>query len=104
MSFEISFAHKLQIGVTRAYYLAYPIGLIVSFVVFWISNLIKRPQIMLSGWHEPKNYFRPEEDPELNNVLYGTEVERSDDENGSAEVPAKDGEKVAMSNIEEKSS
>ena len=90
-------------GVTRAYYLAYPIGLIVSFVVFWICNLVKRPMIMLSGWHEPKNYFRPEEDPELNARLDGVEPERNDDSSGIAEVIQKNGNKGGNSNIEEKS-
>lgn len=88
-------------GVERAYYLAYPIGLIVSFAVFWLYNLVKRPTIMLSGWHEPKNYFRPEEDPELNNVFDGTEIERSDDGTKGAEIPGKNEEKGATSKIEE---
>jgi nucleobase:cation symporter-1, NCS1 family len=76
---------SMPLGVTRAYYMAYPIGLIVSFVTFWVSNLLQRPAIMLSGWHEPKNYYRPGEDPELNhNVLEGAEVVDSRSEDGSA--------------------
>jgi nucleobase:cation symporter-1, NCS1 family len=54
---------KAPIGVTRAYYFAYPIGLLLSFAVYWIVNIISPPPIMypLSEWHEPKDYVRPEE-------------------------------------------
>ena len=97
-------------GVKRAYYLAYPIGLIVSFVSFWICNLITRPAIMLSGWHEPKNYFRPEEDAEFMNdssvVLEGTEVRSADDSIDGGIAKQDKGakaEKIAMeSNVDEK--
>lgn len=51
------------IGVTKAYYFAYPIGLALSFGVYWVANWISPPPLRfpLSEWHEPKDYIRPEE-------------------------------------------
>jgi hypothetical protein len=72
-----------QLGIRRAYYVAYPLGLIVSFLAFWVCNLIKKPEIMLHGWHEPKNYYRPGEDPEDNRVVEGEEVRDSSSVEGS---------------------
>jgi len=55
---------SMPMGITRFYYFAYPIGLVVSFGTFWVSNILWKPTLMmpLSEWHEPKNYIRPEED------------------------------------------
>lgn len=51
------------LGVTRAYYVAYEIGLPLSLVVYWVANKISPPAISfpLSEWREPKDYVRPEE-------------------------------------------
>lgn len=51
------------IGVTRFYYFAYPVGLVLSAGVFWAMNYIYPPQIRFGGkeWHEPANYVRPED-------------------------------------------
>lgn len=98
---------SMPMGVTRAYYMAYPIGLIVSFVTFWVSNLVKRPAIMLTGWHEPKNYYRPEEDPELtSSVIEGAEVEtssRGDDASRAERIGTGADEKRATTSVQEKS-
>ncbi|KAH8891935.1 NCS1 nucleoside transporter [Thozetella sp. PMI_491] len=54
---------KVPIGITRFYYFAYPVGIVLSFGIFWVCNLVWKPDIMfpLDEWREPKNYFRPEE-------------------------------------------
>jgi NCS1 family nucleobase:cation symporter-1 len=51
------------IGVTHAYYFAYPIGLFVSFGTYWAANWISPPPLTfpLSEWHEPADYVRPGE-------------------------------------------
>ena len=55
------------IGVTHAYYFAYPIGLSVSFGTYWLANWFYPPALTfpLSEWHEPKDYVRPEERGEV---------------------------------------
>lgn len=55
------------LGVTKAYYFAYPIGLFVSFFVYWASCWISPPALKfsLNEWHEPKDYIRPEERGEV---------------------------------------
>ncbi|KAH8821463.1 permease for cytosine/purines, uracil, thiamine, allantoin-domain-containing protein [Xylogone sp. PMI_703] len=55
------------LGVTKAYYFAYPIGLFLSFFVYWGANIISPPplQFPLREWHEPKDYIRSEERGEL---------------------------------------
>lgn len=54
---------RAPMGVTRAYYFAYPIGLFISFFTYWAVNWISPPPLAfpLSEWHEPKDYIRPEE-------------------------------------------
>lgn len=54
---------KAPIAVTRMYYFAYPIGLFISFFVYWGLNICWKPALYypLSEWHEPKDYIRPEE-------------------------------------------
>ncbi|KAH8771578.1 permease for cytosine/purines, uracil, thiamine, allantoin-domain-containing protein [Hyaloscypha sp. PMI_1271] len=50
-------------GVAKAYYFAYPIGLCVSFLVYWGTCWVSRPAGMvgLGEWREVKDYVRPEE-------------------------------------------
>lgn len=50
-------------GVVKAYYFAYPIGLAVSFAVYWIACVVSPPTLRfpLREWHEPKDYVRMEE-------------------------------------------
>ncbi|THW85153.1 putative uridine permease [Aureobasidium pullulans] len=54
-------------GVTKAYYFAYEIGLILSFGVYWGCCCFYPPQLVmpLNEWHEPKDYVRPEERAEV---------------------------------------
>jgi len=61
------------IGITRDYYFAYEIGLLLAFGVYWLANYLYPPQLTfsLSEWHEPADYIRPEERGE---VLEGTVV------------------------------
>lgn len=58
--------------------------------------------IMLSGWHEPKNYFRPGEDPELNNVIEGQDLEGNTEVDSNVRIVGKTGEKETTSDIKEK--
>lgn len=69
-------------GVTEAYYFAYPIGLLVSFGVYWLACVVSPPAMRfpLSEWGEPKDYIRPEEH---GTVIEGTEGD-VESENGSA--------------------
>lgn len=64
----------MPLGITRLYYFAYPIGIIVSFGTFWLCNILWKPALMmpLTQWHEPKNYIRPEEDADGVVVLEGS--------------------------------
>ncbi|KAH9217600.1 putative uridine permease [Leptodontidium sp. 2 PMI_412] len=50
-------------GVTKAYYFAYPIGLFVSFFTYWACCALSPPALTvpLSEWREPKDYVRPSE-------------------------------------------
>ncbi|EXJ88749.1 hypothetical protein A1O1_05681 [Capronia coronata CBS 617.96] len=72
---------KMPLGITRFYYFAYPVGIAISFVVFWVCNLVWKPEMMmpLNEWHEPKNYIRPEEDTESGVIIEGNAVEDESD-------------------------
>lgn len=79
------------IGVTRFYYFAYWVGIFVSGAVYWSLCKLYPPAIMYeTGWMEPKNYIRPEEE-EFVEVLegQGSDVEAD----GGNVVGASDGEK-----------
>lgn len=68
---------KVPLGITRFYYFAYPVGLTLSFSIFWICNIVSKPVVFVpwNEWQEPKNYIRPEEDPEnVTGVLRGEDV------------------------------
>lgn len=71
-------------GITRFYYVAYPTGLLLSFGIFWIGNIVWKPRICmpLNEWHEPKNYIRPEEDTEGDLVVEGAELDEASSEAG----------------------
>jgi NCS1 family nucleobase:cation symporter-1 len=66
-------------GVTKAYYFAYEIGLILSSGVYWACCYFSPPALImpLGEWHEPKDYVRPEERAE---VLEGMPAETWGDE------------------------
>lgn len=55
------------LGVTRAYYFAYEIGLLLAFGVYWLANYLYPPALTfpLNEWHEPADYIRPEERGEV---------------------------------------
>lgn len=50
-------------GVTKAYYFAYPIGLLVSFGVYWLACWYSPPDLSygLKEWKEVRDYVRPAE-------------------------------------------
>ncbi|CAG8180352.1 unnamed protein product [Penicillium salamii] len=56
------FLHQMGVkapkGIERFYYIAYPTGLIIGFVVYYLSCLASNPPDMHkgSGWMEPKDY------------------------------------------------
>ncbi|RDW89141.1 uracil permease-5 [Coleophoma cylindrospora] len=82
------------LGVTRAYYFAYEIGLVLSFGTYWLANYISPPPLRfpLSEWHEPKDYIRPEERGE---VVMGRAV----DEEGSLDGVSAEGKKIAREKV-----
>lgn len=49
---------KAPLGIQRFYYIAYPTGLIIAFVVYYVSCLASPPADMkeASGWMEPKDF------------------------------------------------
>ena len=49
---------KAPLGIKRFYYIAYPTGLIIAFVVYYLSCLAFPPPDMkqASGWMEPKDF------------------------------------------------
>lgn len=64
------------LGITRAYYFAYPIGLFVSFMVYW-GVCWKWPveiQYKLSEWMEVKDYVREEERSDEEGSRWGSMV------------------------------
>lgn len=47
-------------GGTKFYYFAFPVGIVVSFMAYWILCVISPPKIMFpwkSKWQEPDDYF-----------------------------------------------
>lgn len=58
-------------GVTKAYYFAYEIGLCLSFFTYWAANYFSPPALKfrLSEWHEPEDYIRSEERGEVVNGM-----------------------------------
>lgn len=54
---------KAPQGIQRFYYVAYPTGLIVGFVVYYLTCLASTPPGMkeVSGWMEPKDYIEDED-------------------------------------------
>lgn len=50
------------VGIIRFYYFAYPVGLVLSFGIFWLANCWCPPQVIITAWAEPKTYVRPNED------------------------------------------
>lgn len=83
----------VPIGIKRFYYFAYPVGITMSFGIFWICNLIWPPahHMPLSEWHEPGNYTRPDEDPQHLTALEGSCVHEVSKE-GLPQTPANEGE------------
>jgi len=71
----------VPVGITRFYYFAYPVGLLLSFGVFLLCSLVSKPAhtVPFSEWSEPKNYVRPEEDTENGPVLNGMKPGSSTD-------------------------
>lgn len=82
------------IGITRFYYFAYWVGIFVSGLVYYIACKIKPPAVMYtSGWHEHKNYIRPEEQ---GTVMEGQSI---DDNESTAEANMKTRELVSSSKV-----
>lgn len=54
---------KAPQGIQRFYYIAYPTGLIVAFVVYYLTCLASAPPGMekASGWMEPSDYVEDED-------------------------------------------
>lgn len=91
---------KAPMGVTRAYCFAYPIGLFVSFMVYW-GLCWKWPvqmQYGLGEWMECKDYVREEERGERRGIGWGSvesnEEGGSGNVNGNGNVNKDKGEKV----------
>lgn len=61
------FLHQMGVkapqGIQRFYYIAYPTGLIVAFVVYYLTCLASAPPGMekASGWMEPSDYVEDED-------------------------------------------
>lgn len=61
------FLHQMGVkapqGIQRFYYIAYPTGLIVAFVVYYLTCLASAPPDMEKayGWMEPKDYVEDED-------------------------------------------
>lgn len=70
------------VGVTHAYYFAYPIGLFVAFFTYWGACVYSPPPIRfpLNEWHEVTDYLR-EEDQGV--MLKSEELEISRGSSGS---------------------
>ena len=55
------------LGITRFYYFAYPVGLLLAFFSYWAINHFHPPPVhfSLKEWKEPKDYIREEERAEV---------------------------------------
>jgi NCS1 family nucleobase:cation symporter-1 len=62
------------VGVTRFYYFAYWVGLAIAGFTYWAGCKLFPPVLVETGWKEPKNYIRPEEDGATPLVVEGVEV------------------------------
>ncbi|KAI9641194.1 hypothetical protein NHQ30_009994 [Ciborinia camelliae] len=67
---------RAPLGVTRAYYFAYPIGLLVSFLVYWALCWAWPVQVQyrLGEWMEVQDYVREEERGEREGSGWGSVV------------------------------
>jgi NCS1 family nucleobase:cation symporter-1 len=73
---------KAPLGIQRFYYVAYPTGLLVAFIVYYFGCLVFSPKGMVKGmgWKEPMDYV--DEDDVSGDVIYGVEVDHSKVEKG----------------------
>ncbi|KAF7879756.1 uncharacterized protein EAF02_007926 [Botrytis sinoallii] len=87
---------KAPMGVTRAYYFAYPIGLFVSFLVYWglCWYWPVEVQYALSEWREVKDYVREEERTEGVASGWGSVASREEAGEGAVGTPEKDNSNV----------
>jgi NCS1 family nucleobase:cation symporter-1 len=87
-------------GVTKAYYFAYEIGIVASFVVYWAANCFYPPALSfpLSEWYEPRDYVRPEERGVLIEGREG-DAESSSGSTGIAEKESGQGITVNSANL-----
>ncbi|TGO74934.1 hypothetical protein BELL_0246g00030 [Botrytis elliptica] len=87
---------KAPMGVTRAYYFAYPIGLFVSFLVYWglCWYWPVEVQYALSEWREVKDYVREEERTEGVASGWGSTASREEAGEGAGGTPEKDNSNV----------
>jgi NCS1 family nucleobase:cation symporter-1 len=75
------FGVNITVAASRLYYFAYPIGLVISFLVYWGLCYLDPPKCMTTReWKEPVNYIAPDDD----SVAEGIEVEASSVEEGKA--------------------
>lgn len=76
---------KAPLGIQKFYYVAYPTGLFVAFVVYYAGSLVFSPKGMVKGmgWREPKD-FVDENGParEEGYAIDGVEVDGSAAEKG----------------------
>lgn len=73
---------KAPLGIQRFYYVAYPTGLLVAFIVYYVGSSVFSPKGMVKGkgWKEPKDYV--DEDDVSGDAIDGVEVEHSVVEKG----------------------
>lgn len=73
---------RAPLEIQRFYYVAYPTGLLVAFVVYYVGCLVFSPKGMVKGkgWKEPKDYV--DEDDASGDVIDGVEVDSAGAEKG----------------------
>ena len=81
------FGVEITVAASRFYYFAYPVGLAVSFLVYWGLCYLDPPKCMTTReWKEPVNYIAPDDESYADGIEVEAD-EASNVEEGKASPP-----------------
>ncbi|KAF5576618.1 uracil permease [Fusarium pseudoanthophilum] len=81
---------RAPLGIQRFYYVAYPVGLLLAFVSFWLINTLFPSENIpkVSGWKEPKDFVESHDGTFVNVVIDSSDTASGDQEMGNAQKTA----------------